>query len=288
MDFHRSRNERPRKQLSIHNSGYTNLLTGPPRVRRIVIHATCPGLPGHQAAAVGQAEATLRYFASPAAGGSAHYITDVATTVRVLDDAAVAWHAPPNRHSIGIEIGGEARWSRADWEADDVWPAVVRGAELTRDLCAKHGVPMLRVAPDQLRSGVAGICGHVDVSQAWRQSDHSDPGAGFPWDRFMEAVSGGSMLQSVKILPAAERPKPTLGDFPLPQGNWFGPESTDPRNHSGFDPADRPHVQRLQHRLGVPQDGAYGPRTAGAVAWWQTRLGLTPDRLVGAQTWAVL
>lgn len=43
-----------------------------------------------------------------------------------------------------------------------------------------------------LKAGRRGICGHVDVTDAWHQSDHDDPGPWFPWDKFMAVVNGGS------------------------------------------------------------------------------------------------
>ncbi|WP_446924560.1 hypothetical protein, partial [Klebsiella pneumoniae] len=43
-----------------------------------------------------------------------------------------------------------------------------------------------------LKAGKRGVCGHVDVTDAWHQSDHDDPGPWFPWDKFMAVVNGGS------------------------------------------------------------------------------------------------
>jgi len=41
-----------------------------------------------------------------------------------------------------------------------------------------------------LKAGKRGVCGHVDVTDAWHQSDHDDPGPWFPWDKFMAVVNG--------------------------------------------------------------------------------------------------
>jgi N-acetyl-anhydromuramyl-L-alanine amidase AmpD len=38
---------------------------------------------------------------------------------------------------------------------------------------------------------MAGICGHVEVSQAFHLSTHTDPGPNFPWSQFMAVVLGG-------------------------------------------------------------------------------------------------
>lgn len=181
-----------------HHSSGSNL---PPT--RVVIHATCPELGFPKASAKGRAVSTARYFQSADSGGSAHYVVDIAETVQCLAENVIAWHAPPNGHSLGIEIcadGGSAssfknpsvRYRRDQWLDPEVWPAVARAAALTRELCQKYHIPMVRLSAADLRAGKRGICGHVDVSNAWHQSDHDDPGPDFPWDRFMAAVTDGT------------------------------------------------------------------------------------------------
>ncbi|WDZ91134.1 peptidoglycan-binding domain-containing protein [Nocardiopsis sp. HUAS JQ3] len=82
--------------------------------------------------------------------------------------------------------------------------------------------------------------------------------------------------------------------FPLPAGHWFGPPSSDSRNHSGFYwPSDRPHVEQIQRRLrdrgwGITVDGRYGEMTAGTVEAFQREKGLVSDGLTGSATWPVL
>jgi hypothetical protein len=153
-----------------------------------------------------------QYFAMQASGGSAHYCLDHETGVQSVKEAAIAWHAPPNSHSIGLEMcdmvlwnqgGGHnageyqkefagneaafhARWSLPKWDA-----LLRRTASVTRYLCLKYNVPMVKLSPADLLAGRRGICGHIDVSLAWHQTDHSDPGPDFPWARFMAYVTGG-------------------------------------------------------------------------------------------------
>jgi putative chitinase len=45
-------------------------------------------------------------------------------------------------------------------------------------------------------------------------------------------------------------------------------------------------VKKLQEKLGLNADGAFGPGTAKAVKEWQTSHGLTADGIVGNGTWA--
>ncbi|AZP38765.1 N-acetylmuramoyl-L-alanine amidase [Acidipropionibacterium acidipropionici] len=187
-------------QAAHHSSG-SNL---PPT--RVVIHATCPEMGFPKASAKGRAVSTARYFQSASSGGSAHYVVDIGETVQCLGENVIAWHAPPNAHSLGIEIcadGGSAtsfsnpkvRYTRAQWLSPQVWPAVLRAAALTRKMCSKYGIPVVKLSASDLKAGKKGICGHVDVSNAFHQSDHDDPGPDFPWAEFMAAVKGGTTTQ---------------------------------------------------------------------------------------------
>lgn len=169
---------------------------------RIVIHATCPQMGYPRASAAGVALSTARYFASSAAGGSAHYIVDVTDEQHCVPDTTMAYHAPPNTNSIGIEICAEGgayalSYTRAQWLSDAVWPAVVRAAARTRELCTRFGIPTVRLSPADLVAGRKGICGHVDVAAAWHQTDHSDPGDAFPWAEFIAAVNGTTTVSPV-------------------------------------------------------------------------------------------
>lgn len=173
--------EPPVTVVAYHKSAGTNL-----PVKRIVVHATSPSsVPFPTASRKRMALSTAWYFAEARSGGSAHYIMDVADEVHCLPDRVVAHHAPPNRHSIGIEICGLAKYTRGQWLSPQVWPAVQRAITRTRELCDRHGVPFRRIGVDELRADRRGVCGHVDVARAWNQSDHWDPGPGFPWDEFM-------------------------------------------------------------------------------------------------------
>ena len=184
---------------AVHVSAGSNL-----PIYRIVIHATCPNLGYSAASAAGTAAGTARYFTSPTSGGSAHYVDGVDREEHCVADAAIAWHAPPNKHSIGIEVtadGGNASafrppsnaYTKAQWLSPEVWPAVKRAAVRTRELCIRLKVPIVLLSAADLVAGKRGICGHDDVSAAWKQTNHSDPGLNFPWPEFM-AIAMGSKV----------------------------------------------------------------------------------------------
>lgn len=158
-------------------------------VTRIVIHGTVSPCRD------GQARATAAYFQAVKRSASAHYVVDPGEVVQCVSEATVAYHAPPNAHSIGIELcdpqtGSGARWADAAHEA-----MLVRAAALVRTLCAKHNIPVAHIGPSQLVAGGRGICGHVDVTNAWHQTTHVDPGPDFPWDHFLSLVRGNTTVQ---------------------------------------------------------------------------------------------
>ena len=48
---------------------------------------------------------------------------------------------------------------------------------------------MVLLSAADVKAGKAGICGHVHASDAYHLSDHTDPGANFPWGEFMTQVA---------------------------------------------------------------------------------------------------
>ena len=181
-----------------HHSADPNL---PPT--RVVIHATCPDVGFPSASRAGRAVGTAGYLASISASGSAHYVCDVTETVQCLGEDVIGWLAPPNGHSIGIEIcadGGSRAsfnnpshaYSPEQWLSPQVWLAVEKAAHLTQQICHRYAIPVRRLTVADLKAGQRGICGHADVSAAWHQSDHDDPGPWFSWDQFIAAVRAGA------------------------------------------------------------------------------------------------
>lgn len=158
-------------------------------IRRIVIHCTVsPCEPGG-------ARKTAAYFRSQQAGGSAHYVHDPDESVQVVFDDVIAWHAPPNPHSIGHElcdalVSREWDLAHADrWFDDSHQKMLKRAARIVARQCLAEGVPIVRLSVADLEAGRRGICGHDDVSEAFGQSSHWDPGPSFPWDHFMALVN---------------------------------------------------------------------------------------------------
>lgn len=151
-------------------------------IRRIVIHSTV------SPCELGGARRIAGYFRSTAAGGSAHYVVDPGETVQVVYDSTVAYHAPPNQHSLGVELCDyPVADDAARWRDQPHRMMLDRAAMLVAQLCLAYGVPPVWRGRLALRAGAHGITTHAEVSQAFGQSTHWDPGA-WPRRRFMRKV----------------------------------------------------------------------------------------------------
>lgn len=151
-------------------------------VTRIVMHCTV------SRTAAGGARSIAAYFRSSSAGGSAHYVVDPEEIVQAAYDSVVCWHAPPNPNSLGVELcdpmdGNARRWGDRDHQA-----MLHLAAELVAALCLAYDVPARKLSVAEVKQGRKGICGHDDVSDAFKQSTHWDPGPAFPWPDFMRLV----------------------------------------------------------------------------------------------------
>lgn len=192
------------------------------------------------------AETVALYFTHPASPSSAHYCVDSDSVVQCVREQDIAFHAPPNDNSIGIEHAGYARQTRNEWLDAYGSAMLVRSARLVAELCAKYDVPLVYVNADDLKAGKRGITMHRDVSAAFRQSTHTDPGEHFPIHTYMALVRRSRR----NALPT-----------------WFKRELrlTKPRMTG-------PDVRALQYRIGAPVvTGKYGLWTAAAMKRWQRR-----------------
>jgi N-acetyl-anhydromuramyl-L-alanine amidase AmpD len=135
------------------------------------------------------AEAVARWFSRRDVGVSAHYCVDGNSIVQCARENDVAWHARGgNASSIGIELAGYAGQGPKGWDDDYSWAVLGRAASLTAEICDRHGIPVRRLRAKELRRERRGITGHADVSEAFKRSDHWDPGPAFPWERFLRLV----------------------------------------------------------------------------------------------------
>lgn len=151
-------------------------------INRIVIHGTVTQC------VPGGARAVARMFANTSRDASTQYIVDPGEIVQAVRDDTIAYGAPPNKGAIHVEQcdmqeGPASRWQDANHQA-----MLRLAAALVARLCLKYDVPIRKLNAADLKAGRRGICGHSDVSQAWHQTTHVDPGTAYPWDQFLALV----------------------------------------------------------------------------------------------------
>lgn len=157
---------------------------GRTKVTLIVLHTM------EAAEASTTAKRVADWFAGASAPrASAHYCVDDVSIIQCVKDEDVAWHAPgANRVGLGIEHAGYARQTPAEWGDPFSVRMLELSARLTASLCAKWGIPVEFCKAEQLRQGSAGITTHYEVSQAFKESDHWDPGPNFPMAQYLDLV----------------------------------------------------------------------------------------------------
>ena len=153
-----------------------------------------------------------RWFASEMRGadgrvhqGSTHYGVDAFEIVQYVAESDTAYGAAgTNASGIHIEHAGRANQTKEQWADTYSETMLRRSAALVADLCRRHGVPIKRLAPDELKAGARGICGHDDVSHAYPEKagkfPHWDPGPHFPWSHYLELVIAANGLEHLKPL----------------------------------------------------------------------------------------
>ncbi len=102
--------------------------------------------------------------------------------VRMVPDDKQAWAAMAegNRRGLHVCAMGRAEWSRERWlqEGNLLERTAMRYAEWSR----LYDIPLVKISAADAANGVRGIVGHIDITAAFHESDHWDPGHNFPYD----------------------------------------------------------------------------------------------------------
>ena len=157
-------------------------------VRLIVIHTMeTPQKPG-------TALSVARWFAGPDAPiASAHYCFDDAETVQCVREEDTAWHAPGvNSESVGFEHSGSAALRHAGWVDRYSQLVLTRSARQAAITAARHRIPLVHLTNEQLAAGAPGFVGHIQVTEVYKQGDHTDPGPEYPWDAYLKLVQAAA------------------------------------------------------------------------------------------------
>ena len=158
----------------------------------------------------GSYEGTKSWFENKDSEVSAHYIvrSEDGEITQMVHESDIGWHAgnwEVNEHSIGVEHEGYI--DKPDkWYTDAMYES---SARLVGSICERYGIPADRKH----------IIGHVEVPGA----DHTDPGPGWDWDKYMGLVKE-SMSASEE--PPGDAPVANPGGSPVlpdePSADMFG------------------------------------------------------------------
>lgn len=129
---------------------------------------------------------------------SCAYVADTNSVTRCVNDPDVAFHCghTGNLRGLGLELCGLARQSRAEWLDELSLPMLQLAARWAAEKCRQYNLPARFVNADALRKGATGITTHHEVSLAWRETNHTDPGPNFPMDLFIPAVAAALSAMS--------------------------------------------------------------------------------------------
>lgn len=125
--------------------------------------------------------------------GSYHVLVDNTTndninSIRANTDDWLTWSAGWTGNQIAVHLSFVARAAMTRSQ----WLGATRMLSEGADACAywvkKFNFPIEKISAADLRAGKRGFFGHADVSLAWREVDHYDPGANFPWPEFLAMV----------------------------------------------------------------------------------------------------
>lgn len=129
---------------------------------------------------------------------SPHYCVDSNSIIQCVQTKDVAFTAgrTGNTHFIHIELAGRARQTQAEW-LDAYGQSMLA---VTADLCAalmrKFGLRNTWLSPADLLAlrdtdwgvGGGGLTSHANISKAYKESTHWDPGPHFPVDHFLGLI----------------------------------------------------------------------------------------------------
>jgi hypothetical protein len=152
----------------------------------VVVHATAADNP---------ATSTGAFFQSPPSDpddvGSAQLTVDNDTCIRSVGDLQIANGVPPlNQEGLHIEQRGLGDFPRAKWlgERRDT---VRRCAFHVAKWCTTFDIPVRFLEVADLQAGgdqAKGITTHANVTNAFHQSTHEDPGPDYPIDVLLEDI----------------------------------------------------------------------------------------------------
>lgn len=118
---------------------------------------------------------------------SYHYIADTDCVMPVVPDDCVAFaNAGANHDGLSICYPGKAGQSIDQWHDANSDAMHEQVARWLADQSRRYKIPLTRLSAGDVKAGRRGVCGHNEVSLAFKASTHTDPGPSFPWAAVLE------------------------------------------------------------------------------------------------------
>lgn len=131
------------------------------------------------------AEALASFIATPRTStnlASYHYVADTDDVIPIVPDNFVAFaNAGANSDGLSICYPGTAAQNADQWHDANSDAMHEQVARWLADKTVQYRIPLIQLGTEQVKAGARGVCGHNEVSQAFHQSTHTDPGPSYPW-----------------------------------------------------------------------------------------------------------
>jgi len=253
-------------------SGRGNITERPMPPLWLVIHTSEQGTESENSA-----ENLCAFIATPATEtnvASYHYVLDTDKVFPLVRDDYRA-HAASGGNTQGLHVcfPGKAAQTPTDWHDPISAAQLEQCARWLADKSVEYDIPLFRLTPVDLIVGNRGVCGHVDVTNAFHQSTHTDPGVNFPYaeviDRAVALRSDSPLVEGYGPWPSYEN-KPTLRLSEQPVGNAVLYLQLVCNDKAG---------------QGIVEDSIYGPQTVAALNNIKSLFGLKADGICGPAAW---
>lgn len=134
--------------------------------------------------------------------GSYHRLVDQNKILICNTDDWLTWSTGNYGNDIGLHLSfvAYAASTRAQWiEEEKQHGTISRAAEQVAAWSKKHNIPLVEVDGNGLLAGRRGVSTH-NAARVWGNTDHTDPGSGFPMDVLLaKAARPNSTPQPKKV-----------------------------------------------------------------------------------------
>lgn len=192
----------PGFSMPISRQFYPAQFIGPKRnlnkIRLIIIHCTASDKDGANIAKYFNKHTPNKTKEGKDIKTSAHYVVGDDGIYRCVEDDNVAYAVgPKDPVAISIEVVGKGDWSEDKWMERS--KTIDNTARLVADLAVKYKIPIVPLRIDDLSytkdgdkidKGNRGITTHLQVSKAFSDDGHGDPGPNFPYTYMIQKAQG--------------------------------------------------------------------------------------------------